>query len=249
MGLALAVAATAAQAQSAREIVNAADRARNPDKPFRISATLTDYRSGRPIGRNVYSVYSKLDPKTGQFRDLMLYVSPPRDAGKLLLLNGPNLWFYDPASRESVRISPQQKLSGQASAGDVLTENLAVDYTPRLVGSESIEDGERKPRDCWRLDLNAAGKGATYNRVDYWIEKGTYAPIKARLYADSGALLKTLFYRNFVVHDGRNQPTQAVIVDAVDQTLVTTADFGDLHFQEVPDVWFNRDYLPNLRLK
>jgi len=249
IGLALASLATAAQAQTAHEIVAAADRSRFSDKPFRITATLTDYKAGRPIGRNVYSVYSKLDPATGQFRDVMLYVDPPRDAGKVLLLNGPNLWFYDPASHQSIRISPQQKLSGQASAGDVLSENLAEDYTPRLVGTETIEDAGHKPRDCWRLELKAAGAGATYDHVDYWVEKETFTPIKAKLYADSGALLKTLYYRNFVVRDGRNRPTQAVIVDAVDQTLVTTADFGELHSQDMPDAWFTRDFLPHLNLK
>lgn len=240
--------ATAAQAQTAHEIVANADKVRNPDKPFRVTATLIDYKSGQPIGRNVYSVYSKLDPATGQFRDVMLYVEPPRDAGKMLLLNGANLWFYDPASHESVRISPQQKLSGQASAGDVLSENLAVDYTPSILGVETIEDGNHQQRTCWHLDLKAANDAATYNRAEYWVEKDSYTPIKAKLYADSGTLLKTLYYRNFVVRDGRNQPTQAVIIDAVDQTLVTTADFADLRFQDIPDAWFTRDYLPHLKL-
>jgi hypothetical protein len=249
IGLALAALAATAHSQTAHEIVASADKARYPDKPFRITATLIDYKAGRPIGRNVYNVYSKLDPATGQFRDVMLYVDPPRDAGKVLLLNGPNLWFYDPASHESIRISPQQKLSGQASAGDVLSENLAVDYTPQLAGTETIEDAGHKPRICWRLDLKAAGNGATYNHVGYWVEKETFTPIKAKLYADSGALLKILYYRNFVVHDGRSHPTQAVIVDAVDQTLVTTADFGEPHFQDLPDAWFTRDFLPHLNLK
>ena len=248
-GFVLTALATAAQAQTAHEIVANADKARYPEKPFHVTATLTDYKAGRPIGRNIYSVYSKLDPATGQFRDVMLYVDPPRDAGKVLLLNGSNLWFYDPASHDSIRISPQQKLSGQASAGDVLSENLAVDYTPHLAGSEPIQDGQHKQRTCWRLDLKAAGNGATYNHIDYWVEKDTFTPIKAKLYADSGALLKILYYRDFVVRDGRSRPTQAVIVDAVDQTLVTTADFGEPHFQDLPDVWFTRDFLPHLTLK
>ena len=249
IGVALTALATAAHAQTAHEIVANADKARYPDKPFHVTATLTDYKAGRPIGRNIYSVYSKLDLATGQFRDVMLYVDPPRDAGKLLLLNGPNLWFYDPASHESIRISPQQKLSGQASAGDVLSENLAADYTPQIAGTETIEDAGRKTRLCWKLDLKAAGGGATYNHVDYWVETGTFTPIKAKLYADSGALLKILYYRNFVVRDGRSHPTEAVIVDAVDQTLVTTADFGEPRLRDMPDAWFTRDFLPHLTLK
>jgi outer membrane lipoprotein-sorting protein len=224
LGMAFAAVATAAQAQSAHDIVAGADRVRNPDRPFRITATVIDYRSGQPFGKNVYTVYSKLDPSTGQFRDVMLYIEPPRDAGKMLLLNGNNLWFYDPASQQSVRISPQEKLAGQASAGDVLTENLAVDYTPAIIGTETTEDASQRPHTCWHLELKAANDAATYNHAEYW-----------------------LYYRGFTQSGDRVAPRQAVIVDAVDSQLVTTVDLDQPHFQDIPDAWFRRDYLPHLK--
>ena len=241
--------ATTAYAQSAREIVVAADKVRNPDRPFRVTATLILYKSGNPVDRSVFSVFSKLDPATGQFRDVMIYVEPPRDSGKILLLNGNNLWFYDPASRQSVRISPQQKLTGEAAAGDVLTENLAVDYTASILGTESIEDASRRTRVCWHLELKAANEAATYNRIEYWVEQKTSYPIKAKFYADSGGLLKILYYRGYAKRGGRAGPGQAIIIDAVDSTAVTTVDFGTPHFQDIPDAWFQRDFLPHLKLQ
>ncbi len=243
--LAFVLFATAAQGESAHDIVAGADKVRNPDRPFRVTATVIDYKSGQAAGKNVYTVYSKLDPSTGQFRDVMLYVEPPRDAGKMLLLNGSNLWFYDPASRRSVRISPQEKLSGQASAGDVLTENLAVDYTPTILGAETIQDASKQQRACWHLDLKAANDGATYNRVEYWVEQSTNYPIKAKFYADSGGLLKVLYYRDYEKRGDRMAPSQAVIIDAVDSTLVTTVDLSEPRLQDIPDAWFQRDYLPH----
>lgn len=240
--------ATASRAQSAHDIIAGADEVRNPDQPFRITATVTEYQSGKATDRDVFTVYSKLDPASGQFRDVMLYVEPPRDAGKMLLLNGDRLWFYDPASQQSVRISPQEKLAGQASAGDVLTENLAVDYAPTILGVDTIEDANRQQRRCWHLELKATSDAATYNRVEYWVEQDSYDPIKAKFYADSGGLLKILYYRDFVKRGARAAPAQAVIVDAVDSTLVTTVDLGELHFQDIPDAWFERDYLPHLKL-
>jgi Outer membrane lipoprotein-sorting protein len=242
-------AANLAAAQSARDIVVGADHVRNPDRPFRVNATVVEYRSGQPVDKNSFAVYSKVDPATGQFRDVMVYMSPPRDAGKMLLLNGSNLWFYDPASRQSVRISPQQKLTGEASAGDVLSENLGVDYSATMVGPEAIDDAARQRRDCWHLDLAAAGDAATYKRVEYWVERGSYNPIKAKFYADSGELLKVLYYRNFVKRGDRVSPAQAVIIDAVNAALVTVFDIGELRFQEIPDSWFQRDYLPHLKLE
>jgi hypothetical protein len=95
--------------------------------------------------------------------------------------------------------------------------------------------------------LKAAGDAATYNRVEYWVEQASYFPIKAKFYADSGGLLKVLYYRDYLKRGDRVSPTQAVIIDAVDATLVTVVDFGDLHFQDIPDSWFHRDYLPHLK--
>jgi Outer membrane lipoprotein-sorting protein len=249
-GLLLALArAGAARAQSAQEIIAAADKVRNPGQPFRVTNTLTEYVHGAARDTSGIVVYAKLDPATGQFRDLVRYVAPPRDAGKMALLDGTVLWFYDPASKASVRISPQQRLIGQASIGDVLTVNLALDYTGTLVGAETIEDSTRHDRDCWHLDMKAANDHATYNRVEYWVEKRTYYPIKAKFYSDSGRLLKILYYGKFKPELGGVRPTEAIIIDAVDTALVTRIDFGDFQFQEIPETWFQRDYLPHLRIE
>ena len=237
----------AAGAQSAHDIIAAADRVRNPSEPFRLSLTLTEYVRSQPKDQTILVVYSKEDKATGQFRNLVRYVEPPRDAGKMALLDGQNLWFYDPAAKSSVRISTQQRLVGQASVGDVLTVNFAVDYTGTMLSDETINDADRKSRDCWHLDLRAASATAVYSRAEYWVEKGTFRPIKTKFWSDSGRVLKALYYRDFVQRLGGERPGSAVIIDAVDSTLVTTVRFGDAAFQAVPDFWFQRDYLPRLR--
>jgi outer membrane lipoprotein-sorting protein len=236
----------AAMAQTPREIIAAADRVRNPGQPFRTTNTLTEYVGGKQKDQDQIVVYSKEDPATHQFRNVVRYVEPPRDAGKIALLDGKNLWFYDPASKASVRISAQQRLIGQASIGDVLTTNFVVDYAGTLLGDETISDAERQQRTCWHLDLKAVSDTATYNRVEYWIEHGSFHPIKAKFYSDSGRLMKILYYRSYQQRLGLARPTEAVIIDAVDSSLVTTIAFGDLHLQDVPEAWFQRDYLPRL---
>ena len=243
-----ASAQTSAQTPAARDIVVAADRVRNPGQAYRVTSTLTEYVSGRARDSNVLSVYAKEDPRSGQFRNLIRYIQPPRDAGKIVLLDNNVMWFYDPASKTSVRISPQQRLIGQASIGDVLTVNFAIDYTAELTGSETVQDAARKERVCHRLDMKAATALANYARVEYWIEKESNLPIKAKFYADSGRLLKILYYRGFSNWLDRIRPAEAVIIDAVDTSLATTVTFSEPRYQEIPDIWFQRDYLPRLVL-
>jgi hypothetical protein len=235
-----------AVAQTPQEIIAAADKVRNPGQPFRSTDTLTEYVSGRPRDQDQLVVYAKEDPAIHQFRNLVRYVEPPRDAGKMALFDNHDLWFYDPASKDSVRISPQQRLIGQAAIGDVLTVNFVADYAGTLLGNETITDAEHQQRLCWHLDLKAVTDTAIYNRVEYWVEHGSFRPIKAKFYSDSGRLLKILYYRDYREQLGAFRPAEAIIIDAVDSSLVTTIQFGNLQFQDIPEAWFQRDYLPRL---
>ena len=244
----LALQAVPAFAQSAQEIVAAADKVRNADQPFRSTLTLVEYVSGQERSHSTFVLFSKED-SAGHFRSLLQYTEPARDSGKSILLDGRNFWFYDPASKASVRISAQQRLVGQAAIGDVLTVNLAVDYTASVSRTETIDDAARQKRSCWHLELKAATDTAAYNRVEYWVEQGTFRPVKGKFYSDSGRLLKIIYYRNFIERLGGVRPAEAVIIDAVDSSLATIAAFSDSRLQDVPDAWFQRDYLPRLQVR
>lgn len=247
MMLAAITVVAAAAAETASDIVAAADRVRNPGRPFRSTDTLTEYSSGKPSNQNVVTVFAKEDPATHQFRNLIRFDRPARDAGKMVLLDNRAFWFYDPASKSSVRISPQQRLTGQASVADVLTVNLALDYNSQLIGDETAQDADRKSRACAHLMLRASNPLATYNRIEYWVEKGSHYPIKAKFFSDSGRLLKTLYYRDFRETLGEMRPAEAVIIDAVSTNQVTTIDFNGFAFEELPESWFQRDYLPRVQ--
>jgi outer membrane lipoprotein-sorting protein len=246
---ALAMLAANVSAQDkVEDIVAASDRVRNPDQPFRLTNTFVEYVKGQPRNRVVLVVYAREDQATRQFGNLVRYVDPPRDSGKMVLLNGPNLWFYDPASKASVRLSPQQRLIGQASIADVLTVNFARDYASKLLGEEKLQDADRTERECWHVDMTAATPEALYSRIEFWIERGTYRSVKGKFYSDSGRLLKIAYYRKYEQQLGSVRPTETIIIDAVDSNLVTIATTSDYRYTSVPEAWFQRDFLPRLKL-
>jgi hypothetical protein len=241
-----ALPAFADTAPDADQILAAADRVRNPDAPFRLSNSLVEYVGGQARDRVTLTVYARLDQTTKQFGSLVRYVDPPRDQGKMVLFNGTNMWFYDPASKSSVRISPQQRLLGQASNGDVVTVNLSRDYKAALTGEEHLQDADRQDRDCWHLDMKAATPDAIYARIEYWVDRANSRPVKGKFYADSGRLLKIAYYHRYAEQLGAQRPTETIIIDAVDPNLVTTMGTTDYRYQEIPDAWFQRDYLPRV---
>src|ERR1700756_443461 len=90
------VTATASGAPDAQGILAASDAVRNPDRSFALTVTLVEYRAGKQTDGNTLQVYSKPDRTGGQYSNLIRFVAPRRDAGKLMLKNGNDLWFYDP---------------------------------------------------------------------------------------------------------------------------------------------------------
>lgn len=244
---ALLAAPQASTARTPQDILVASDAVRNPDFPFGLTNTLIEYRQGKQTDSSVLAVYSKLDPNGGQFRSLVRYVAPARDANKLILFNGKDLWLFDPASKASVRISPQQRLLGQASNGDVVTVNFARDYRATEAVEEDTQDGNRQTRRCHKLSIAATTPDATYHRIDMWVDAVSARPVKARFYAESGKLMKTAYYRRYQKIFGIERPTEAVIIDGLEPDWVTVMRYSDWVKRDVPEAWLQRDYLPHFR--
>jgi hypothetical protein len=232
---------------TATQIVAAADRVKNPQQPFRVSLSLVEYIHGAQHDVTGFAVHAKMAPGASQYKNLASYIGPPRDVGKLVLMNGDNMWFYDPASKASIRISPQQRLTGQASDGDVLTVNLAHDYDANILGEETIQDADHAAKNVWHLDLKASTSEAMYSHFEYWVEKNTFHPVKAKFFSDSGRVLKIAYYRKYEVQLGEERPTETIIIDAVDTNLVTKIAASDFRAEAVEDAWFQREYLPRFK--
>jgi outer membrane lipoprotein-sorting protein len=251
-GLALATALSsglvaAAPAPDAQAILAASDAVRNPSKPFSITVSLTEYTSGKQSDASTLQVYSREDASSGQFRCLMRISLPARDANKLMLKSGNDLWFFDPASKASVRISPQQRLLGQAANGDVVTVNLAQGYKARLEQEEDVQDGDRKTRPAYKLALTAAVADATYHSVEMWVDKADNRPLKARFFSESQRLLKTAYYRRYREEMGAVRPTEVVIIDGINPNLVTVMRYDEFTPRNIPESWFQREFLPRFQ--
>lgn len=240
----LALANIAVAAPDAQQLLAASDAIRSPEKSFSLTTTLIEYRNGKQTDSNTLQIYAKPQLESGQFRNLIRFVAPARDANKLMLKNGNDLWFYDPSSKASVRISPQQRLLGQAANGDVVTVNLAKDYRATLAAEEDIHDGERQTHHCYKLVLAAVSLDVTYHHIEIWIDTSTSRPLKAKFYTESGRLLKTAYYRRYETQLGIERPSETVIIDGLNPNWVTIMRYSDYAWRDVPDSWLQRDYLP-----
>ncbi len=234
---------SSAAALDAQALLSESDAIRNPSRPFSLVVSLTEYTQGKQTDGNSLQVWSRAEAGSGQFRSLLRFVAPARDADKLMLKSGNDLWFHDPASQASIRISPQQRLLGQAANGDVVTVNFAQGYKAKIEAEEDVQDGDRQTRHAIRLSLEAVVPDVTYAGADMWLDATNHRPIKAKFYSETHRILKTAFYRRYEEQLGAVRPTEIVIIDGVNPSLVTVMRYADFTARDVPESWFQRDIL------
>lgn len=162
---------------------------------------------------------------------------PARFKGSRLLQVERNMWLTRPGLSKPIPISPRQRMSGQASNGDIAATNYAGDYAAQLSGSETL-DGEP----CHVLELTAKHKRATYDRIRYWVSVKRTVGLKAEFYSVSGKLLKTarFEYANTIEHEGRRIPfvSRMTIRDALIDAE-TTMEFGTVKVKKIAAAEFD----------
>jgi outer membrane lipoprotein-sorting protein len=167
-------------AEDAASVLARTDQSRNQMSSFAVDVELT---SSTPDGRHETSkfrVYGK-----GSDRSVVEFIAPQTEKGKILLMLRDAMWIYMPSASRPIRISPLQRLMGQASNGDVARMNFGVDYQPAAIA----DDG-----DTWVLDLAAKDPSVAFNRVRLWVDKQSFAPRRADFYVVSGKLIKHATY-------------------------------------------------------
>ena len=100
-------------------------------------------------------------------KSLVLMRSPAEQGQKVLML-GDDFWLLMPGSQRPLRITPSQKLLGDASTGDIATMSWSQDYQGTLAGEERCPVEGAAPA-CLHLSLTAARKGVTYQRIELWL--------------------------------------------------------------------------------
>ncbi|WP_298236234.1 outer membrane lipoprotein-sorting protein [uncultured Azohydromonas sp.] len=222
--------ATAAEDPAA--LLRAADRWRISDDGLQVETRVQVLgRDGAVEKERLYTVF--VQPG---HRSLVLMRSPA-EAGQRVLMLGDDFWLLMPGSQRPLRITPLQKLLGDASTGDIATLSWAEDYTGTLVGEESCGG-----QPCWHLQLRAARAGVSYQRIELWLGKARREPLRAQLYVQSDKLAKQARF----VLDHPEAPTtvaEMVLRDELGTHKKTRVRYLSRTPRRVPEAWLNPMFL------
>jgi len=207
-------------ADNGGEILARVAKARNSLPSFSIDVQLTA-TTGKSSESSKFRVYAK-----GSDRSIVEFVAPASEKGKYLLMLRDAMWIYMPSASRPIRISPLQRLMGQASNGDVARTDFTVDYDATSVTTED---------DAWLLELQAKDPSIAYNRVRLWVDKKTNEARRADFYVITGKLIKRATYLD---HGMRVE-----IEDLLRAGNRTVMQYGNLVARENPEKMFTKDSL------
>lgn len=238
VGLVLSAGSARAATPDAMEILKSSDRARGGGLPgIRWTVRIVPVNGSDAEPERLLTLKANATASLAETRE------PVRFKGSKLLQVDRNMWMSRPGLRKPIPISPRQKLSGQASQGDIASTHYAVDYQGKLLREEEVL-GEA----TYVLELTAINKFCTYDRITYWVSKERMVGVKADFFSLSGKRLKsaTFEYGHQLSHEGKTFPfvSKMTLKDAL-TSAETTLVYSDVQVTELARAEFDVNRLGN----
>jgi outer membrane lipoprotein-sorting protein len=224
---ALAARAATVRADDAVELLAKADGFRAGFDSFVSRVRITNQEGDRRPEEAEFEVSSRGENSFIRFLSA-------RNKGQAVLMRGDDMWLLLPAVARPVRITPIQRLMGNAANGDIARMRYTTDYTPSIV-EEATLDGEPVAV----LELKAKRKGATYTRILYMVRRRDGRPLRADFFLTSGKPMKSATFGGLRELGGRPMLTRLVIQDVVKSDSRSTVDILELAPARLPDKLFN----------
>jgi outer membrane lipoprotein-sorting protein len=230
-GAAGALAATISNID-AQALLAKSDEERNGSASYVVRVKIQNYEAGKTDEEHLYGVSQKgLDKTHVEFLS-------PREKGRFLLMLGDDMWIYLPDTSRPVRITPLERLTGDASNGDIARTNYAYDYEAAYLRTEEVEGVP-----CHVLDLSAKRKGSTYHRIVYWVRVSDARPVKADFYLTSGKHIKSATFDEYREEGGRTRLVRMTIFDQIRKTSHSVLEYSNYQARELPDKLFHQGRL------
>lgn len=237
LSLVFSGASWAVDAEQVTEMIAKADRYRlNSQQASKVVSVVHLFENEQLDKTRQYNVYTRPN------RESLVIFKSAVEAGQKMLMIEDNYWLLMPKSRRPIRITPMQKLLGEASVGDISTLTWSEDYQGEWVQQESVELDNGEQVVTHKLKLTAKTKGASYQSIDLWLTTDRAFPIKADLYLRSGKLAKQAWF-----DEGERNGLPSVVamslLDKIQPSKRTLIEYQEITEQALADKYYNPAYL------
>ncbi|MFS1914059.1 MULTISPECIES: outer membrane lipoprotein-sorting protein [unclassified Vibrio] len=232
----VSAASVSALASEAESLIKQADSYRLDAGASRVVSEVRLYQDDKLDKTRLYDVYLKPN------RESLVVFKANVEKGQKMLMLGDNYWLLMPKSRRPIRITPMQKLLGEASVGDISTLTWSQDYQGQVIENEDILALDGSMTKTKRLKLVAKTAGASYQQIDLWLDNKTAFPIQADLYLRSGKLAKKAQFEQGV-RNGERRVTAMILRDQIQMNKKTVIDYQSIEPHSLPSKYYNPAFL------
>jgi hypothetical protein len=206
------------------------DRARNAFSEAVITARASQVADGKVTGSADFDIYTK-----GEDKGLIVFRGGKNDGRKILNV-GEKMWLMVPGASRALPITPNQRLLGGASVGDVARIEFAKDYAGAArPGTETVGG---KP--CRVVDLTAKSDKAPYSKVVLWFDQAAHLPCRLLFSLSSGKQAKDVTFLKFRRSGGQTFVAEMEVRDllANEPKTVTRLEYLDYRSAKIDDKFF-----------
>lgn len=230
----------AATAEKAFQIMESTSDVLAYHGDYSATISLVVEKPGKPDESVQYKIFQRTDS------DLMTMVQlfPEADKGNGYLIDGDNIWAYDPISRKFTHTSLKESLADS---------DFQID---------DVDQSKTKWRENYTVDKVAAGKLGTYSvyvitlvaktsepsyaKSVYYIRQDIPLVLKVEDYSGSDRLMRTTLMPKYSKVAPGYVPTQIISRDELNPGEQTQQIISDLSFAALPDRIFTKAYLEGL---
>lgn len=222
--------------ESVEEMIEQADRYRVESSSAKVVSLVSLFENDQLDKTREYHVYTRPN------RESLVVFKSQVEAGQKMLMLGDNYWLLMPKSRRPIRITPMQKLLGEASVGDISTLTWSEDYQGEFISEEvlTLESGERVVTN--QLLLTSTTSGASYQTINLWLDELNHFPIKADLYLRSGKLAKQAWF-GAGNRDDELRVVSMTLLDKIQPAKKTIIEYLEVEEVELDERYYNPAYL------
>ena len=218
------------QADDSSVILQKVDSFRVTYQQFLLKLNITTFEQNEKKETALFDVYIN-----GKAKSLVVAKKYKTRRMKILYV-GENMWVHLPNTRRPLRITPIQRLMGEASIGDVAKISYAEDYAIEPIGQNVITGIL-----CRKLKLHAKKKSATYHKIILYSRQNDYRPVMAEYYLTSGKHFKTAFFDSYKLIDGKITLEKMTIYDELRPGNKTTFEYLNIEEKKLPAKYFNKN--------
>ena len=172
-------------------------------------------------------------------RFLLLIQEPSVQKGQGYLLEGDNLWFYDPSSRKFAHTSMKESFQGSdARNADFSQWSYSSSY--KIV---DYSDGTLGKFEVYIIDLEAVDDTVPYPYVKLWVTKGTNLVLRAEEYSLTKRLMRSALFPNYAKVGSGVIPTQMIFIDELVKGKKTQITISEISTNKLPDHVFTKAYV------